>query len=93
MSYLDITRMTESAGLAGRITACAASEGITYPEMWRQTATWAVCSQPGWDEAWASAAAAGIDGDPGERGDVITDAQILAAVQAVRAQHPEYEGR
>ena len=41
-------------------------------------------SQPGWDDAWDSAIASGIE-DPGGNEGVITDGMILSGVQAVIA--------
>jgi hypothetical protein len=74
--------MTLDRELARRIVACAATEGVAEPEAWVVAHKWELSAQPGWDAAYAYA----IDSKnlhPGEDEGVITDANILTAVQAL----------
>jgi len=87
MSYSSIVEMANSGSLRGRITACVAQEGIDNPEQWTATNMWKIVSQPGWAEDWDYAQGAyNVNSNPdlGVRTDVIDDAQILSAVQAVQ---------
>lgn len=96
MTYLAIAQIQASASLHQRLIACAAEQKV--PEaysMWVDEHSWDLAAQPGWADAWASAQAshsADADYDPGSDEAVITDAQILAAVQALNVapvQAPE----
>ena len=83
MTYADITDMAHNQDLLDRIIACAAEEGDPQPEQWAYANRWRVVAQPGWAAAWASAIAGNVD-RPGRDAGVVTDGQILSAVQAVR---------
>jgi hypothetical protein len=76
--------MAQDYALTQRITAAAAKESIDRPDQWAQQNRWEVASQPGWDGAWESAVAGGIE-NPGMNDAVITDGMILSGVQAVVA--------
>jgi hypothetical protein len=80
--------MTLNGSLRGRLAAAAASEPTPLdpadPETWAYQFRYQLCSAPGWDDAWASAAAGGVQ-DPGADEAVITDGMILSQVQAVLA--------
>ncbi|HWO52300.1 MAG TPA: hypothetical protein VNN23_11920 [Ornithinibacter sp.] len=80
MAYIDVAQMVKSASLTERIYAAVSKEGIDPPEQWQFERRWRLASQPGWDAAWASAVAGGMD-DPGADPGVITDSMILSAVQ------------
>lgn len=84
MSYTAIAQAAQDADLRQRIAACFAQEtdGPEQPEALAGLHAWRIAASPGWGEAYASALAAGKD-RPGSDPAVITDAQILAAVQAV----------
>jgi hypothetical protein len=84
MGYFDIAQMSDDADLQGRVRACAAQEITTDPYQWTAANMLEVCAAPGWDQAWASALAAGNE-TPGRDPAVITDGQILSAVQAQAA--------
>ena len=99
MAHLDIAHMTESPALQQRITACAATLGQRYPELWTHQAIWHVCASPGWDDTWAYMDAAwqqdhaGEDApDHGANPAGIIDAAILAAVAHVIETHPGLGG-
>lgn len=85
MSYLTISTISANQSMRNRVAACAASEGETAPDNWAYTNALRWASSPGWDAAWASAEAANPGEDHGANEAVITDGQILSAVQALRA--------
>lgn len=69
--------------VAHRIMAAIATEDpAAHASMWADAHMWRLAASPGWASAWASAEAGDIP-DPGRDEGVITDGQILAAVQAV----------
>jgi hypothetical protein len=82
MTYAQIVAAARSVSLMDRITACAAQQNINNPVTWTRDNTWRLAAQPGWDAAWASAVAGGIE-DPGANEGVITDGMILSAVQSL----------
>ena len=91
MSYTSIVEMANSSSLIGRLTAAAAGETIASPEQWVRTNLWKIVSSPGWADDWAYAAdTATVNTNPdlGIRVDVISDAKILSAVQAVHTANP-----
>ncbi len=83
MSYLTQSILAEDEHLMRRVTACAAMEGIHSPDGWAYAHRWELSAQPGWDAAYASAIAGGIE-HPGRDEGVIPDAWILTAVQQIR---------
>lgn len=91
MSYTSVVEMANSSSLIGRLTAAAAGETITSPEQWTRTNLWTLVSSPGWADKWQYAddnATVNTNPDLGIRNDVISDADILSAVQAVHATNP-----
>lgn len=90
MSYQEVVDVYGSQELRMRVTACAATEGVPDPYSFIAQNEWQLAAQPGWAAAWGSAVLAELQGELGSRADVITDAMILAAVQALSAtQAPE----
>jgi hypothetical protein len=87
MSHLTQTRIAADPHLILRISACAAGEGVPEPQFWAQERMFLFASRDGWDTAFLGAA----DDSPGQDENAITDAMILAAVQALYAaeQTPE----
>lgn len=88
MSYTSIIEIHQSGSLMSRITACAAMEGIENPQDWVMARMWMFAAQPGWAEDWDYARDTYTlekNPDTGVRPDVISDTDILAAVQALRA--------
>jgi hypothetical protein len=86
MAYYDVGVMVGSNGLRKRVAACAAQESSTPladPMRWAAEHIWVIAAAPGWDAKWASGVAAYPDEDPGDKSDVITDADILAVVQPI----------
>jgi hypothetical protein len=84
MSYLTVAEMVKNQSLTEREYAALAKEGIDPPEPWQYLYRWQLASQPGWDAAWDSAIAGGIE-DPGADQGVITDGMILSAIQQIIA--------
>ena len=82
--YNSVADMAEDLALNRRLTAAVAKEGILDPKGWLYPRNWQVVSAPGWDAKWDSAVAGGVQ-NPGEDEAVITDGDILSAVQAVIA--------
>lgn len=88
MAYKDIIEMANSSSLIARVVACAAGEGIENPSQWVSQRTWKIASSPGWANQWSYAvdtATVNVNPDTGARSDVISDANILSAVQAIVA--------
>jgi len=86
MSYYDVSLLAADWDFASRSQAAYASEvGLTTtndpPSWWSQHA-WNMASAPGFGDAYASALAGGVP-NPGRDPGVITDPQILSAVQAI----------
>ena len=82
MAYWDVAQIASDVDLGQRVTAAAAQEGRGDPPGWTAQHVWDYASQPGWGDAWASAVAGGNEA-PGRDPAVITDGQILSAVQAI----------
>jgi len=85
MSYLLQAELASDELIMRRVTACAASEGFAQPDSWAWERRWRLSAQPGWVDAYASAHAANFPA-PGADQAVISDAQILSAVQQLAAE-------
>jgi hypothetical protein len=81
MSYSSINKCAGDEAFLGRIAACAAQEGAADPDSAKYALRWPVASASDIEAAYASALAANHP-DPGGDDSVITDQQILSAVQA-----------
>ncbi len=96
MSYYDVSLLNSDGDFGSRCMACYASEiGVkitpdTQPQNWWSLNSWAVSSAPGFGDAYASALAGNVE-NPGRDPAVISDAQILSAVQALMAAAPAPE--
>jgi len=87
MGYASISEMVNSGSLRSRLVACAAAEQISNPEQWTASNIYQLCAAIG-DDDWAFATATrnpNFNPDTGARNDVVTDAQILTAVEAIQA--------
>lgn len=87
MSLMSVSQAAQSASLRDRIAACvseqiASGSYVTdqHPVNEASRIIWLCAAEPGWGPAWESAEA-GSNPDPGADPAVITDAQILTAVQ------------
>ncbi len=85
MSYLTQADLADDGMIRRRVTACAALEGIGNPDAWAYERRWQLSAQPGWSAAYEHAVTSGRE-DPGADPAVITDAMILAAVQALAGE-------
>jgi hypothetical protein len=82
VSYSTLAQLAKDADFSERVTACAATQGITQADKWAEDNRWAMAAQPGFDDAYAYALAFNVT-NPGKDVSVISDAQILSAVQAL----------
>lgn len=85
--YWSVSLIAADQDLQQRVVACAAIENIFDPLTWAHAHAWDYASQPGWGEKWQYALDSG-DTSPGRNDAVITDADILTAVQQIRAEDP-----
>lgn len=84
-NYSAVASMAASISLRDRVAACAAQEGKPDPVIWAQQHMWAIAASATWDDTWQYAVDTynvNQNPDTGARTDVISDAMILAAVQA-----------
>lgn len=84
MAFFDISLLAADSDFNNRIAACAQTEGLVTESapQWASDHAWQLAASPGFGDAYASAIVAGIP-NPGRDQSVISDAQILAAVQAL----------
>lgn len=87
MSYYDVSLLAADGDFIARTRAAVAQEGAADPVQWAADHQWQMAGQPGFGPAYASALAAGIE-NPGRREEVISDAQILGAVQSLGVADP-----
>lgn len=86
MSYNAQAIIAHDQQILNRVIACAASENVPdHPVAWVNNRAWRFAAQPGWGSKYASALAANIP-DPGLDESVISDADILTAVQLLLAE-------
>lgn len=86
MSYNAQAALSQDGDFRNRIAACAAVEVDLDMQAtaWADAHIWEIAAAPGFADAYASALAAEVP-RPGADESVISDAQILSAVQAVPA--------
>lgn len=84
MSFHSQSKLSNDLGFLQRISACAAVEvpKTHQPQQWAKDHIWWVSAAPGFADAYESALVAEVP-DPGTDPAVISDNQILAAVQAL----------
>lgn len=85
MSYTAQAQLSNDSDFIARVAACAAVEveHIYQPMQWAHDHVWWISAAPGFADAYEYALLNGNE-NPGQDPAVITDAQILSAVQAVR---------
>jgi hypothetical protein len=96
MAYSDIAALQQDADFAFRVQAAYAVETLADtdaidPGSWQAMHSWDMAAQPGFGDAYASAIAGSVD-RPGNDPSVITDGQILSAIQSLLPQAPVEEG-
>lgn len=88
MAYTDVATLARDNDFALRTTAAHATETLEDPgvnsEFWQRDHAWKMAAQPGFGDAYAYAINTGVT-SPGKDAAVITDNQILAAVQSIMA--------
>lgn len=90
-AYLAISQIATDQFMNDRVRACAAQQQVPDPATWTLANQYTWAASPSWGEKWEYALAAHPDdGDPdtpayepGADPAVITDADILATVQAL----------
>lgn len=84
MSFMSQASLAINSDFMYRVAACYAKEQpkVQQPVKWAEDHIWWVASAPGFAEAYESALLNDIE-SPGSNPSVISDAQIVAAVQAV----------
>lgn len=91
MAYSDVALLSQDYDFSQRVTAAVATEQTTNPSYWVSANIWSVASAPGFGDAYASALVAGVE-RPGNDPSVISDGQILAAVQPLLTNTPSEAG-
>jgi hypothetical protein len=87
MAYSDVAALAVDQDFSLRTQACYATEPGSDstgdgPATWQAEHAWSMAAAPGFGDAYASAVESGIP-RPGNDPAVISDAQILGAVQAI----------
>lgn len=87
MAYSDQALLAVDSDFHQRISACYAVEGpkTHQPTSWASDHIWWLAAAPGFADAYAYALATGVE-RPGNDPAVITDPQILSAVQALLSE-------
>ena len=89
MAYWDVSQLAIDQDFIARVTACYQTEvpTDTQPMLWTNSHAWQMAAAPGFGDKYAYAVATGVE-HPGRAESVISDADLLSAVQAVMAQNP-----
>lgn len=92
MSYSDQAALSHDQDFILRLAACAAVELAPWPSQgqsppgWAAQHAWEIAASPGFAADYASALAANVV-RPGNDQGVISDGELLSAVQAWKAAH------
>ena len=86
--YSSISALQSDTFFLRRCAACVAQEAVspTDPMQWAYDNSWELAATPGFAEAYQYAIDTGSSTNPGNDETVITDAQILSAVQLISTQ-------
>lgn len=85
MAYSDIALLTTDNDFIFRIRACSSTEGELDPIQWTQDHIWQMASMPGFGDKYSYAILNGV-ARPGNDQSVISDNDILSAVQSLRTE-------
>jgi len=90
MAYSDVAALSGDVNFILRTSACYAietadAETKKNPQQWAMDHAWEMAAQPGFGEAYTYARDTDVE-DPGNNPGVITDAQILSAVQSIMSK-------
>jgi len=83
MAYSDVALLSSDNDFIARTRAAAAQEGEADPVQWSNAFIWQMAGSPGFGDKYASALAAEVP-RPGNDQSVISDPEILSAIQAIR---------
>ena len=83
MAYSDVALLSADNDFIARTRAAVAQEGEADPVQWSNDHQWQMAGMPGFGDAYSSALVSGVV-RPGNDQGVISDPQILAAVQSLR---------
>lgn len=83
MGYYDVSLLASDGDFISRTRACAATEGETDPVTWTNDHIWEMAGTPGFGDKYSYAINTGVE-NPGRNESVITDADILSAVQTIQ---------
>lgn len=89
MAFSDIALLSSDNDFIMRTRACVAVEGEADPVAWTSQYAWAMAATPGFGEKYGYALLSGVV-RPGNDPSVISDGDILSAVQAI--EPPEDSG-
>lgn len=86
MSYFAQAALAFDGDFASRVTACASTQAFAAadPVTWAADHRWQIAAAPGFADAYSSAIAGDVE-RPGADQAVISDEQILSAVQTLGA--------
>lgn len=84
MAYYDISLLAGDVDFLNRANACATVEGIDEPLQWVSSHQWDLAATPGFGDKYGYAVNTGVQ-NPGRDEAVISDGDILSAVQALNA--------
>lgn len=86
MAYYDVSLLAADQDFANRVAACGQTENKvppdTNPSGWAADHIWELAATPSFGDKYAYALEMGVS-NPGRVESVISDADILAAVQAM----------
>lgn len=88
MAFSDIALLSTDGDFLQRTRACVAVEGKSDPVQWSLDHQWQMAATPTFGDKYASALASGIV-RPGNDPSVISDGDILSAVQALDSSEPD----
>lgn len=90
MGYYEQSLLAQDPDFYNRLAACASTEleGADQGTVWAAEHQWDIAAAPGFADAYSSALAGNVE-HPGRDPAVISDAQILSAVQAELAADAE----
>ena len=82
MAYYDVSLLSADNDFIFRTRACVATEGVDDPVQWSDAHMWEMAATPSFGDKYSYAIATGVQ-HPGRVESVISDADILSAVQAI----------
>lgn len=83
MAYYDVSQLSADNDFILRTRACVSTEGELDPVEWSNEHMWEMAAAPGFGDKYAYAVASEVE-FPGRDESVISDPEILSAVQAIR---------